>query len=92
MQLAVNVQLSEHLGVLNGDCVYVSTGKRLETRRIDAMAKAMKLKNAYEPEIQRIKFLNNIIVEEFNTPQQFKTFVYEKLPEILKQKPYYDSS
>ena len=88
MQLAVNVQLPENLGGLNGNCVYVSTDKRIETKRIEAMAEELKIKNAYEPAIRKIDFLDNIIVEEFNTTSRFKSFVCVKLPEILKQKPY----
>lgn len=87
MQLAINVQLPEHFGGLNGKCVYVSTDKRIETRRLDAMAKSVKKVFANSPEVQEISFLDNIFVEEFNTIHEFQSFVYKKLPRMLELHP-----
>ena len=86
MQLAVNVQLPECFGGLNGKCVYVSTDKRVETKRLDAMSKALQGVFANCPEVQEISFLDNIFVEEFNTAHEFQSFV-NKLPQTLEKHP-----
>ena len=84
MQLAVNVQLPECFGGLNGKCFYLSTDKRIETKRLDAMSKALKEQFINYPEVQKICFMDNIFVEEFNSVHTFQSFV-NKLPQILEK-------
>ena len=50
------------------------------------MSKALKEQFINYPEVQKICFMDNIFVEEFNSVHKFQSFV-EKLPQILEKHP-----
>jgi len=76
-QLAVNVQLPQNRGGLEGGCVYIDTEGTFRPERIKQMADALKL----NPE----KVLKNIYVARaYNSDHQ--VLLAEKAPEIIQKK------
>jgi len=77
MQLAVNVQLPENMGGLNGTCVFVDTESTFRPERIVELAKALEL----NPD----NILKNIFVgRAFNSDHQI--LLAEKVKDIIKEK------
>lgn len=77
MQLAVNVQLPEEQGGLNGTCVFIDTESTFRPERVVQMAKAMGL----NPE----KVLKNIFVgRAYNSDHQM--LLAEKVRDIVREK------
>jgi len=77
MQLAVNVQLPENMGGLNGTCVFVDTESTFRPERIVELAKALEL----NPD----NILKNIFVgRAFNSDHQI--LLAEKVKDVVKEK------
>jgi RecA/RadA recombinase len=84
MQLAINVQLPGEFGGLDGKIIYVNTEKRVATKRFVDIYESLKRLHG---SLDNIKFLENIIVEELYSVEEFQRFVYVKLPGILHLVP-----
>ncbi|KAJ6637381.1 DNA repair protein XRCC3 [Pseudolycoriella hygida] len=81
LQLAVTVQLPEHLGGLGRGAVYISTEDSVPTSRTVEIANYFR--NRYGSEVAHINFSDNIYIDEVYTEKELLQCVTNRLPFLL---------